>query len=49
MPESENWFLIAAILAVPLVMFAVIESVRRLHIRKSQIVSTRSKMANRRR
>lgn len=49
MTESENWLLIAAILAVPLVIFAVIESLRRVQARKQQIISSRSKMANRRR
>ncbi len=49
MPESENWLLIAAILAVPLVIFAVIESLRRFQAHKQQIISSRSKMANRRR
>lgn len=49
MPEADNWVLVAALLAVPVLIFAAIESMRRFHLRKSRIISTRSKMANRRR
>ncbi|MBX9860790.1 MAG: hypothetical protein K2Y20_14565 [Sphingomonas sp.] len=49
MPESEDWLLIVAILAVPLVIFAVIDSLRCVQAREAQIISSHSKMANRRR
>lgn len=47
--EGENWMLVGVILAVPVVLFAVIEVLRQIHARKARIVSSRSKLANRRR
>jgi len=49
MMDAETWTAIAAIIAVPLTLFAAIEGLRHYEAHQSRVISTRTRISRRRR